>query len=175
MVWMDMARKRRRYSDDERATLIAMLETEGYPNVSGALKKVSEYADVHTNVLRRWWKKTQNPPPTELVTQKKGEIKDRLQEVVHNIIDVLPDAIDEAGPRDLFTGLGIAIDKLQLLSGQPTLRLAHDDWRSEAIALIKEGRLEYEALANEFDTSLAEELFRAAGINHVAAPEETAE
>lgn len=117
--------KRRRYSDDERAMFIAMLDKEGYPDTLGALKKVSDFAGIHTNVLRRWWKGTQNPPPTELVTQKKEEINERLRQVVHKIIDVLPDAIEEASPRDLFTGLGIAIDKLQLVSGEPTERTAN--------------------------------------------------
>jgi phage terminase small subunit len=39
-----------------------------------------------------------------------------------------------------------------------------DDWRSQAIADIKAGRLAYEALVEAFDDDLATELFRAAGV-----------
>lgn len=39
-----------------------------------------------------------------------------------------------------------------------------DDWRTDAIAMIKRGELTYDALAEAFDTSLAADLFAAAGI-----------
>ena len=117
-----MAKSRRRYTDDERATYVAMLAAEDYPDRLGALKKVSEFAQVHTNVLRRWWKATSNPPPTELVTQKKGAIEDRLQEIVHKVLDLLPDSLEVASTRDLITALGVSVDKWQLLRGEPTER-----------------------------------------------------
>lgn len=115
--------KRRWYTDEERATFVAMLEAEGYPEVRGALKKVSAFVGCHPNVLRRWWKRTQNPPPTELVTQKKADIAARLEEVVHLILDLLPDALETADTRDLIVGMGVGIDKLQLLQGRPTERI----------------------------------------------------
>jgi len=114
---------RRRYSDEERATYVAMLVAEGYPERTGALKKVAAFVGCHPNVLRRWWKGTQNPPPTELVTQKKEDIATRLEGVVHHILDLLPDALEIADTRDLITGLGVSIDKLQLVSGKPTERV----------------------------------------------------
>lgn len=115
--------RRRRYSDEERATYVAMLVAEGYPERTGALKKVAAFVGCHPNVLRRWWKGTQNPPPTELVTQKKEDIATRLEGVVHHILDLLPDALEIADTRDLITGLGVSIDKLQLVSGKPTERV----------------------------------------------------
>lgn len=39
-----------------------------------------------------------------------------------------------------------------------------DDWRSQAIADIRAGKIAYEVLANAFDHSLAAELFAAAGV-----------
>jgi hypothetical protein len=118
-----------------------MLEAEGYPDRRGALQKVAHFAGIHTNVLRRWWKGTRNPPPTKLVTQKKGEIGDRLEEIVHLILDLLPDALEVAETRELITGLGVTVDKWQLVRGQPTERIENadgltDDERAERIAAI---------------------------------------
>lgn len=43
-------------------------------------------------------------------------------------------------------------------------RVRVDDWRSDAIADIKAGKISFEALADAFDRELATELFRSAGI-----------
>src|SRR3990172_312273 len=118
---------------------VALLDSEGYPNRLGALKKVASFAGIHTNVLRRWWRKTQNPPPTDLVTQKKADLSLRLRDLAHLVLDTLPDAIDEADARELFTGLGITLDKLQLLEGKPTEHIQHDisdDERSARVATL---------------------------------------
>lgn len=45
-----------------------------------------------------------------------------------------------------------------------TDRLHLDDWRTDAIAAIKRGEITYDALEELFDTSLAAELFAAAGV-----------
>jgi len=119
--------KRRRFSDDERATYVAMLVAEGYPTRVGALLKVSSFAGIHTNVLRRWWKGTQNPPPTQLVIQKKAEIGERIEGIVHQVLDLLPDALELADARELITALGVSVDKLQLVKGHPTERIAIED------------------------------------------------
>jgi len=116
--------KRRRFSDDDRATYVAMLVAEGYPTRVGALLKVSSFAGIHTNVLRRWWKGTQNPPPTQLVAQKKAEIGERIEGIVHQVLDLLPDALELADVRELITALGVSVDKWQLVKGQPTERVA---------------------------------------------------
>jgi len=56
---------------------------------------------------------------------------------------------------------------LQLLGKYHKLftdRVQVDDWRSQAIADIRRGAIDYEALAEAFDDTLAAELFRAAGV-----------
>lgn len=116
-------RQHKHYTDDERATYVAMLVAEGYPERRGALKKVAAFVGCHPNVLRRWWKGTNNPPPTKLVAQKKADIATRIEEVLHHILDLLPGALETAEPRDLIIGLGVAVDKLQLLHGKPTERV----------------------------------------------------
>lgn len=99
-----------------------MLDAEGYPNVKGALKKVAAFADVHPNVLRRWYRGAQNPAPTELVTRKKGELVDLLRNEAHAILREMELSREETDYRSLGTVLGIVIDKLQLLEGKPTER-----------------------------------------------------
>ena len=44
------------------------------------------------------------------------------------------------------------------------LEIKHVDWRIEAIELIKDGKLKYNALEEEFGESLAKELFITAGV-----------
>lgn len=50
--------------------------------------------------------------------------------------------------------LGLFKDKLEI-----------SDWRSQAIEDIRAGRVTYKALAEQFDESLAEQLFASAGVN----------
>lgn len=57
-----------------------------------------------------------------------------------------------------------AIDMLGKYHELFTNKLRVDDWRSDAIRDIRDGKISYEALANAFDDSLAAELFRSAGI-----------
>lgn len=57
-------------------------------------------------------------------------------------------------------------------------KLRVEDWRSQAIADIKAGRIAYQALAEAFDESLAAQLFAAAGVNvsvGASAPENDSE
>lgn len=51
-------------------------------------------------------------------------------------------------------------------------RVQVDDWRSQAIQDIKSGALDYRTLRDLFDDTLAQELFRAAGIDVVVSDDE---
>jgi phage terminase small subunit len=60
-----------------------------------------------------------------------------------------------------------AMAALQLIGKHHKLfseKLVIEDWRSQAIADIRAGKLDYQVLAETFDESLAAELFRAAGV-----------
>lgn len=116
--------KHRRYTDEERATLVAMLLKEGYPDKVGALQYVAEYAKVHTNVLRRWFRSASNPPPTKIVTQKVFELKTAIREELDAIFSEMDSKRDDATYRDLGVVAGIMMDKARLLDDQPTERIA---------------------------------------------------
>lgn len=115
-----MAKNQRRYTDEERASLVVMLQAEGYPDKLGALKKVAEYAGMHENVLRRWWKGTQNPPPTTSVSHKKIDLSSAINDELIAIFTEMKTKREEADYRALGTVAGILFDKKQLLEGKPT-------------------------------------------------------
>lgn len=117
-----MPQKHRRYTDEERATLVAMLESEGYPNKPGALKKVATYAQVHENVLRRWFQKVSNPPPTKIVNHKKIELADLFEKVAHAYLNHALDNETVSGTpgQAAVVAAATATDKMRLLRGLPT-------------------------------------------------------
>ncbi len=121
-----MAGKRRRYTDEERADLIVMLQSQGYPDKLGALKKVADYAGVSPDVLRRWWKGTQNPPPDKLVAHKKIDLREAIEKELNAIFRDMKVKREDASYRDLGTVAGILFDKKQLIEEKPTERIAHE-------------------------------------------------
>ncbi len=114
-----------KYDDKFRASAVVMLEAAGYPNEKGALQRIAAHLHVPTRTLRRWYIGESNPPPDNLVSQKKGELTDWIKSEVSAIFDAMPIVRGEASYRDLGTVAGILTDKLQLLSGKPTERTEH--------------------------------------------------
>jgi transposase-like protein len=119
-----MTTSNRRYSDQQRADLVVMLMSEGYPEKKGALQKVSAYAHVPSSTLHRWFREKNNPPPAKLVSEKAFDLKEALQAELQAVLSTMPDAREEATYGDLSRALGIITDKLLLLDKQPTERIA---------------------------------------------------
>jgi transposase-like protein len=132
--------KRKRYDDKFRANAVLLLEAAGYPDKIGALTQVSNNLKVPKRTLSRWYNKEQNPPPDNLVTEKKAELKDLLKREIEGALGDMPNARQDASYRDLGTVTGILIDKLQLLTGKPTEIVDDsgltDDDRANRIAAI---------------------------------------
>lgn len=129
-----MTKKRKRYTDDFRASAVLMLEAAGYPEKPGALSAVSSRLDVPHSTLGRWFRADQNPPPSELVHEKRFDLVQAIRDELAGILGEMPNARAEADYRALATGFGILTDKLQLLTGQATERtetINHDDPRDE--------------------------------------------
>ena len=99
-----------------------MLEAAGYPKKTGAMTAVSKRVNVPHQTLGRWFRQENNPPPAELVQEKKRDLIKDLTALLHLSIDKALMEAGEASYRELSTGIGIFIDKLQLLTGQPTER-----------------------------------------------------
>lgn len=118
---------RKRYTDEFRANAVVMLQGAGYPDIEGGLTRVAKHLGVPRETLRRWYLSKQNPPPPELVTEKKANLQDLLRKEIEAALNDMPSARQDAGYRDMGTVLGILIDKLQLLDGKATERLAIED------------------------------------------------
>ena len=115
-----MTRARKRYDDKFRASAVVMLEAQGYPDKKGALSKVSKHLGVPESTLHGWARAKHNDPPSELRSEKRGELTALIENEIYNVLNAMPDAIPDASYRDLATGLGILIDKKQLLDGKAT-------------------------------------------------------
>lgn len=117
-----MARKRRRYTDEERANLVVMLEGEGYPDTIGALAKVAGYAKVPESTLRGWFKARNNPPPAKLRDKKKQDLASKFEDIAYAMLDHAgdPDIVDDMKGKDAVMSAAIATDKMRLLRGLPT-------------------------------------------------------
>jgi len=113
-------RPRRRYDDKFRANAIVFLEAAGYPDKKGALEQVSKQLNCPHPTLHRWFQAKNNPPPSELVQEKREDLKELLEKELRAIFKEMPDARGDAGYRDLGTVAGILFDKKQLLEGKPT-------------------------------------------------------
>lgn len=118
--------KRRRYSDKFRASAVVMLEAAGYPDRKGALMEVADHLHVPAMTISRWFKAANNPPPHELVTEKRLDLRGMLETELNAIFNHMATSREEASYRDVGTVAGIILDKLFILNNQPTERIAHE-------------------------------------------------
>ncbi|MEL6525883.1 MAG: hypothetical protein AAFQ07_09255 [Chloroflexota bacterium] len=109
-----------KYDDKFRASAVVMLEATGYPDKEGGLSQVSRNLGVPRTTLRRWFLKKSNPPPSEIVHEKRSDFATAIRKELYGIIEDLPIARSEASYKDMTTAFGILIDKLQLLENKPT-------------------------------------------------------
>ena len=72
--------KRKQYSDEFRASAVVMLESQGYPDVTGALSAVASHLHVPARTLSRWYRRENNPPPDNLVREKSGDLAALLRQ-----------------------------------------------------------------------------------------------
>ncbi len=120
---MPQKRKRKNYDDKFRANAVLLLEGAGYPDTKGALTRVANNVGVPAPTLHRWFRAKNNPPPSELVNEKRPELIDLIRSEIYGVLKTLPKERKDADYRTLVTGLGILVDKLQLLEGKATERV----------------------------------------------------
>lgn len=114
-----------RYSDEFRAQVIALLDGANYyENKTQAVNQVYKYLQgkVPKRTLFRWGNRENRPAPAKLVTEKKGNMADALEELTWALIDhaAHPDVIESMSGREASTSIGTYIDKIRLLRGLPT-------------------------------------------------------
>lgn len=113
-------RKRPSYTDAFRATAVAALIADGYPEREGALSKVAKAFNLHARTLQRWADDVQSAPPDDLVTQKKAGMADLIEKEIYEVLDLMPEKRERANYSQLAIVLGVLIDKMRLLRDLPT-------------------------------------------------------
>ena len=130
-----------------------MAQAAGYPEKKGALTRAAKKCGVPLATLSRWVRSIQNPPPPELVSIKKTDIVDFLKAEITGALHEMPNARPDADYRALAVAVGIMVDKVQLLTGEPTQRQEHT-WRQEAA----EAGIDVPALFEEMVQHFAQKL-----------------
>lgn len=127
-----------RYDDEFRAMAIVMLEADGYPESKGALVRTAKTLKIPHPTLSRWYRQKSNPPPNKLVQIKKEQIIDLLKGEIHAALHEMVNARPDADYKELATTIGILVDKLQLLEGEPTSRteVIHELSNEERVSRI---------------------------------------
>jgi transposase-like protein len=117
-----MKRRRKRYDDKFRASAVVMLESQGYPAQEGALTYVSKALDVPLATLHRWFHGKQNPPPSDLVNEKRPELEIVFEEIAYKMLAHASrdDVIEDMSGKDAVIAGATAVDKMRLLKGLPT-------------------------------------------------------
>lgn len=131
--------KRRRYDDQFRASAVVMLQAAGYPDQKGSLEGVAKYLKMPAPTLHRWFREKNNPPPSELVTEKKEELADVFERIAYKYLthadrDVV---IEETSGKDAVVTAATAVDKMRLLRDLPTEIVAVLPVIVQAVELMK--------------------------------------
>lgn len=107
--------ERRRYSDDEKAAALAILDA-----CNGELREAARQAGVPKSSLDEWQKGRVSEACPGLRTEKKACLADRFEALAENLVSAAFDKIEGATLPGVMTGAGIAVDKMRLLREQPT-------------------------------------------------------
>ena len=107
---------RTEYSDEFKAEAVALAEA------LGDISRAAEELEMPYSTLYGWVRKGvgNTGVPSDLQDEKRQAISDRLEGLIHKILDIAPDKADDADFKALLTALGIAVDKVQLLRGEAT-------------------------------------------------------
>lgn len=136
---------RRRYTDEEKAAALALRDFNG--NLDKPLAVTSKALGVNDATLHAWGTgRGVSDAAKELVEEKKKTLDALCEEYARTALSKLIPNLDNVTPRD-FVSIGIAIDKMLLLRGQPT---AITESRNSA-ELRKEAEEILAALLPEYD------------------------
>lgn len=112
---------KRQYSDNDKAVALATLDANG-----GNIRQTARVLKLPESTLTDWSNgRGACPEVTEIRQVKKGQLAEKLEEVAHALTDnILLRAQSDFSLltplKDFAVSLGIAIDKMQVLKGEPT-------------------------------------------------------
>lgn len=115
---MNKKTARRQWTDEKKSEILAALDAN-----QGNVKRTARQCGVAVSTLRGWAKgRGTNAGVAKLRPEKRGELADALEEIAWQIVELLPSKLQQAEVRELATLLGVSLDKLLLLRGQPNSR-----------------------------------------------------
>lgn len=103
----------RQYSDNDKATALSIVDLCG-----GNEQEASRRLGIPPNTIREWLAGRVSDEVRRIRSEKKEALADRLETLAHAYVDSLLKSADDVKPRDA-VALGIVVDKLLLLRGQP--------------------------------------------------------
>lgn len=106
---------RRRYSDEEKGTALALYDANG-----GNLLRTAEELGIPRKTLEGWVKDRNNEAVAEIRHSKKAELAALWESVAINSVKLLSQKLNELPVGQLPTTSGIATDKWLLLNDMPT-------------------------------------------------------
>jgi hypothetical protein len=115
---------------------------------------VQAYNDVHDELKRL----------ASQVTDKTTELRQLELERLDMLLNGLWPMAAVGNTGAVMSWLKVSERRAKLLGLDAPTHIQVDDWRSQAIADIRAGKVTYEDLVNGFDTSLAAALFAEAGV-----------
>lgn len=162
---------RRAYSTGERADALAHLAAE-----AGSVKRAARAAGVPRKTLEYWARgRGLNAEVLSMIEESRKKLAATLMREAEEMAAELPGKRPGASYQQALVGIGIAVDKSQLLSGEPTAINAQRGARqgvAEAVeTLLAEARkVDPAVTAEQVRAELAEQLPEIAGLLK-AAPE----
>lgn len=104
------------YSDKEKGAALAFVDFK-----NGNTREASKVLGIPHTTLQDWVKERgTNEDVAEIRTEKKEEISALIEQAVRDMVGASTGKLTEANFQQLWTGVGIAVDKMQLLKGEPT-------------------------------------------------------
>jgi transposase-like protein len=121
-------RRRRRYSDREKAAALAALAAN-----AGHLRRTSVQMGLPASTLSQWAHGQGVEGAQELLPEAREDLAEMFEQVAREAVGLLRgEKLSSASAQQLATVAGIAVDKARLLRGEPT-HIAH---REEVITSV---------------------------------------
>jgi transposase-like protein len=103
------------WSDEERLSLLAALNANG-----GDVPKTARETGVSYYTLRAWSVGARCPEALQLSQDKNHKLADACEELAWLFAAHVPRKVDKAPLNHLTAGIGIMVEKMKLLRGEPT-------------------------------------------------------
>jgi len=133
---------KRQYSDREKASALAALDANG-----GNVNQTARQLAIPRKTLALWASSRHlSADVADIRHEKRKELGERLEDLAHTLVDLLPDKLPSASVRDLAGALIVAVDKMQLLKGAPTAiskdvsNVTNEDRANRILELVKPGK-----------------------------------